>query len=405
MRRVVITGAGAVTACGNGREALWSAAREGRSCVSRVVFKRNPRQNVHYAAPVCEDVWQKVAGTGKPRFQDRISMLALAAAREAAGQAGLEPTDFGPRCGVVIGSGFGGAQTLDHNYHSFSVDPRIRVDPFSIPKIMNNAPASWVSMEMKATGPLYCISTACSSGAQSIGLGAQLIASGMVDRCLAGGAEALLVDTVFAAWEALHVMTSTLCRPFSKDRDGMVLGDGAGVVVLESEEAAKARGAPILAVLAGYGTNSDAGDLLRPDPAGSRACMEQAIASSGLDAASVGHVNAHGTGTIANDIAEAEALRSVFAKGLGDLKVSSTKPVHGHALGAGGAMEFIVTLEALRAQLAPPTLNFLAEDPKIGFRPVHGGARSFAAPAALSNSFAFGGINASLLLALPDAFH
>ncbi|MFP1632425.1 beta-ketoacyl-[acyl-carrier-protein] synthase family protein [Zhengella sp. ZM62] len=405
MKRVVITGAGAVSACGMGRDALWTSARDGRSGVVKVDFTRNPRQSVHHAAPVPDAIWQQLKAEGRPRFQDRISMLALAAAREAAAHAGLEAADFGPRCAVVIGSGFGGAETLDTSFYNFSLDPMSRVDPFAIPKIMTNAPASWVSMEMKATGPIYCVSTACSSGAQSIGLGAQLVAAGLADRCLAGGAEALLVDAVFAAWEALHVMTGTCCRPFSKDRDGMVLGDGAGVVVLESEDAARARGAPILAVLAGYGTTSDAMDLLRPDPAGPQACMQQAIEASGLDASSIGYLNAHGTGTIANDIAETEAMRRVFGQGFDDVLVSSTKPVHGHALGAGGALEFIITLEALRSRLAPPTLNFTSVDPKIGFEPVHGEARAFNAPAALSNSFAFGGINASLLIALPDAFH
>lgn len=405
MRRVVITGVGAVSACGLGREALWHAARDGDSGVRETIFPRILRQNVKHAAPVPREVWDELALSGNSRFQDRIAMAALAAAREAVGQAGLEPSDFGPRCSVVVGSGFGGAQTLDINYHSLATAPEKRADPFSIPKIMTNAAASWIAMDMKATGPLYCVSTACSSAAQSIGLGAQLIAAGLADRCLAGGAEALLVDATFAAWEALHVMTSTKCRPFSKDRDGMVLGDGAGIVVLETEESARARGAPILAVMAGYGTTSDANDLLRPDPAGSRACMQQALDNAGLALSDIGYVNAHGTGTIANDIAETSAMRAVFGAKFDDVLVSSTKPVHGHALGAGGALEFIVTLEALRAQLAPPTLNFLGEDPKIGFLPVHGSARAFAAPAALSNSFAFGGINASLVIALPEAFH
>ncbi len=401
MKPVAITGLGAVSACGLGVERLWTAARDGRTAVADVAFPRIHRQQVKRAARIAEADFAAIATDAKPRFQDRTAILALAAAREAIARAGLEAADFGPRCGVVVGSGFGGAETLERNYVRFVEAPAERSDPMAIPKIMTSSPASWIGMEWKATGPTFCISTACASATQSIALAADLIRAGVIDRCIAGGAESLLVDGVFAAWEAMHVMTTGVCRPFSRERTGMVLGEGAGIVVLEAPEAARARGATVLAELVGQANTSDAADLLRPDPAGATACVRGAVASSGFDPARIGYCNAHGTGTIANDVTEAQALREVFGPAFDGLLVSSTKPIHGHALGAGGALELIVTVEALRAQIAPPTIDFLGVDPKIGFEPVPHVARAFSADAALSNSFAFGGINAALVVALP----
>ncbi|NLH80551.1 MAG: beta-ketoacyl-[acyl-carrier-protein] synthase family protein [Phyllobacteriaceae bacterium] len=399
MKPVAITGLGAVSACGVGADRLWAAARDGVSAVREIDFPRIARQQVKAAARLDAAVHAVLAAQAKPRFQDRTTILALTAAREAVAQAGLGEADFGAGCGVVVGSGFGGAETLERNYVRFVEDPAGRTDVMAIPKIMASSTASWIAMDWKATGPTLCISTACASATQSIGLAADLIRAGVVDRCLAGGAESLLFDAVFSAWESLHVMTTGRCRPFSRDRNGMVLGEGAGVVVLESMEAARARGAEVLAELVGYASTSDAADLLRPDPAGATACMRGAIASSGIEPARIGYCNAHGTGTIANDLTETQALRTVFGAAFDGLLVSSTKPIHGHALGAGGALEFIVTVEALREQIAPPTIDFLGVDPKLDFEPVPNVARPFTADAAMSNSFAFGGINASLVIA------
>jgi nodulation protein E len=397
LNRVVVTGMGAVTACGTGADRLWAAARDGASAARTVEFPENLRQTIKKAAALApEDVEQAWQG-GKPRMQDRVTAIALAAAREAVAQAGLAEADFGAGCGVVVGSGYGGAHTNDLNIRLFGADPLARCDPMSIPKIMTSAAASWVGMEFGATGPTLCISTACASGTQAIGLGMQLIRAGIVERCIAGGTEALIVPAVFRAWEVLRVMTPTLCRPFSRGRDGMMLGEGAAIVVLESETAARQRGATVLAELAGYGTTGDAGDLLRSDPAGPAASMTAALADAGLEPAEIGYVNAHGTGTVANEQAETEALRRVFGPHLADLAVSSTKPVHGHALGAVGAIEFIVAICALRERIAPPTINFLGIDEALGIDPVANVARPFSGDACLSNSFAFGGINASLV--------
>ena len=272
------------------------------------------------------------------------------------------------------------------------------MDPLCIPKIMTNAAASWVSMTYGAKGPVYCNSTACSSASQSIGMAYQMVKAGIMDRCITGGSEACVVPGVFRAWELLRVLSPTGCAPFSANRNGMVLGEGAGILVIESLRSAQARGAEILAEIVGYGTSSDAGDLLRPDPDGAARAMQSALDDAGIAPGDVGYVNAHGTATVANDISETQAMRDVFGEVFDELAVSSTKPVHGHALGAAGALETVVTLGALRAQLAPPSLNFDSVDPKIDFTPVTGSARALDTAYCATNSFAFGGINASLIL-------
>lgn len=403
MNRVVVTGIGAVSSVGIGAEALWQACVEGKSAVKEVVFPNIPAQKVKFAAPLAQEAVEALANPREERFQDIIAQMARMAAREAVEQAGLDKNDFGDKCGVVIGSGFGGARTLDANYIRFAHDNAARYDPMAIPKIMNNASTAWVAMEFGATGPAICISTACASGAQSIGLAMQLLRAGAIERCLTGGAEATLVDGTYRAWETMRVMSPDLCRPFSKDRNGLVLGEGAGVLVLETLEAAQARGAEILAEMVGYGTSCDAGDLLRPNPTGAARAISQALAESGLAPSDIGYVNAHGTGTIANDVNEVEALRRVFGQDLDGLLVSSTKPIHGHTLGAAGALEMIVTLMALRAQMAPPTINYTTLDPKVDIDPVSNTKRPLNTRACMSNSFAFGGINATLIVAKAES--
>lgn len=398
MTKVVITGMGAVSACGIGAEALMQATQIGQSGVRGVLFSEIENQRVMTAAALEPGIKEQINADLGHRMREPVANYALVAAREAVAQAGLGPEDFGDRCAVSIGSGFGGAQTVNTNYIKFGAEGSMRLDPMAVPKIMNNAAASWVSMEFGATGPAYCLATACSSASQSIGLGYHLVRSGAVDRCLAGGAEACLEGGVFRVWELLRVMTADKNRPFSKDRNGMTLGEGAGVFVLESEESARARGAEILCELTGYGTNSDAGDLLRPNPMRAAACMSLALEDAGLEPSDIGYVNAHGTGTVANDVNEVIALREVFGETLQGVEVSSTKPVHGHALGAAGALELVVCIGALREQSAPPTINFNEIDPKIGLDPVSNCARPLTTRAVMSNSLAFGGINATLIL-------
>ena len=378
MQRVVVTGMGAVSACGLGADALWLAARDGISGRKPVHFPEIDTQRVGHAAALSDADKAHVAAIAGHRMRDPVAGYALIAAREAVAQAGLGPDDFGDACGVSIGSGFGGAQTLNSNYLKFATQGSMRLDPMSVPKIMNNAAASWVSIEFGATGPAYCMATACSSASQSIGLAVQMLRAGAASRMLAGGSEACLEGGVFRVWELLRVMTADLNRPFSQDRNGMMLGE-------------------VLCEIKGYGTNSDAGDLLRPDPDRAAACMGLALRDAGLTAGDIAHVNTHGTGTVANDVTEAAALRLCFGDAVPP--VTATKPVHGHALGAAGALELIVSIGALRARLAPPTLNFSEADPKVGLTPVHGQAMALGAGAVMSNSLAFGGINASLIVA------
>lgn len=397
MNRVVVTGLGAVSACGLGADVLIDATQAGTSGVKPIHFEDLDAQRVKTAARLSEADLSEVLGEKPHRMREPVAEYALTAAREAVAQAGLTEEHFGESCGVSIGSGFGGGQTLNINYLKLGREGSMRLDPMSVPKIMNNAAASWVSMEFGATGPALCLATACSSGSQSIGMGYQMIVSGQVDRCLAGGSEACLESGVFRVWELLRVMTAEKNRPFSKDRNGMILGEGAGILVLESLDSAQARGATIFCELVGFGTNSDAGDLLRPDPKRAVSCMRVALNSAGMTPAGIGYVNAHGTGTVANDLNEMTALRDVFGADLDGLDVSSTKPIHGHGLGAAGALEMIVAIGALQRQSVPPTINFTEVDSKIGLDPVANEAKPKFLNAVMSNSLAFGGINATLI--------
>jgi nodulation protein E len=279
-RHVVITGLGAISTCGAGAQTLWQAARDGVHGAKETLFARNPTQKVKIAAPVDPALVDAMKVHERPRLQDPVSHMALIAAEEAMQQAGLTDAPQGERTGVIVGSGLGGAETLDTNYWSYATAPDARVDPMTVPKIMANAAASWISMTYGATGPIYCNSTACSSATQSIGLAYHMVKSGMIDRAICGGTENCVIAGTFRAWEVLRVLSPEACRPFSRDRNGMMLGEGAGILVIETRAAAEARGAEILAELCGYGTTSDAGDLLRPNPESAAQAMKRALAEA-----------------------------------------------------------------------------------------------------------------------------
>lgn len=401
-RRIVVTGMGAVTATGLGVDTLWTAARDGHSGVSHFQLERYPRQRITRAAHVRDFSPETLLGPTAVKTCDRFAQFALVAAREALAQAGYpEDAKLGPRCGAIIGSGIGGSATTDEGMHGFYVTGA-RPDLLTIAKVMPNAAASQISMQHGVNGPSLAVSSACASGTQAVGYGVHMIRSGLIDACLVGGSEALLTPATFRAWEILRVMAPESCRPFSDKRNGMVLGEGAAVLMIEELDHALARGATPLAEIAGYGTTSDASDLLRPTVEGPTRSMTSALEDAGLSADEIGYVNAHGTGTVLNDIAESEALRAVFGDRLDALPVSSTKPIHGHALGAAGAIELVITVKALQEQIAPPTINWLAADPKCRLDPVANEARAHPIRAALSNSFAFGGINATLAIKAPD---
>lgn len=392
-RRVVVTGMGAVSAAGTGVAPLWEACRDGRSAVGLLDGPGFEQSRVRIAAQVLGLEIAALFPTALANTLDRFSALALLAADEALAQAGLTGP-LGERCAVILGTGVGGAVSMDAGSQAFYLGDR-RPDPMSVPKTMPSAATSQVSMRFGARGPSFAVSSACASSAQAIGLGLQMVRAGMVDRAIVGGSEAMLIPPVMRAWEMLRVLTLQASRPFSTGRDGMVLGEGAGVLVIEAAE--MATGVPIVE-LAGYGTSSDANDLLRPDPVGAARAIELALADAGMAADEIGYVNAHGTGTVLNDASETAALRAIFGYGLAALPVSSTKPVHGHTIGAAGAIELIVAISALLAQIVPPTINYLGPDPKCELDAVPNAARARAFSAALSNSFAFGGINASLVV-------
>lgn len=399
-RRVVITGMGAVTAAGVGVEPLWRASRDGQCCIGPLEVRAPYGGRIKISAQVRGFDIEARLGPKIAPFADPFAAFALVAADEAFAQAGLNVDDRqGPKCATLLGTGIGGMHTIDDGIYSVYFANK-RPDMLTVPRLIPSAGPALLSMRYGATGPCFAVASACSSGAQAIGLGVQMIRAGMVDRAIVGGAEACATNGAMRAWETLRVLTPDVCRPFAKNRNGMVLGEGAGIFILEAEEIAFGRGAKPLCYVAGYGTNSDALDPVRPDAASASCCMNLALADAGLEPEQIGYVNAHGTATVANDENEAEALNRSFGAHCEKLLVSSTKPVHGHALGAAGAIELVISVMALREQIAPPSLNAEIQDPKCAITLVGPKAVELPMKAVLSNSFAFGGINASLIVTL-----
>lgn len=398
MTRVAITGMGAISAAGHNSAALWAAARDGRSGVSPVQFEHAQGNRVRIGAPVIGFDPSAMIDEATLRTADRYAQFALHAAAEAIAMAGFAAGDLaGDRTAVILGTGVGGIGTIDDGCRAYYTGGRF--DTYAVPRIMPSSAASHLSIAYGITGPSFTVTSACASATQAIGLGRQLIRAGIVDRVITGGAEACLTPATMRAWEYLRVLSPDACRPFSTGRNGMVIGEGAGIFVLESESCAAGRGAAPLAWLAGYGTSSDARDMLNPDADGAARAMRTALDDAQLAPDAIGYVNAHGTGTVANDINEAQALHAVFGSAIAGIPVSSSKPIVGHGLGAGGALELAITVAALREQTVPPQINCLAADPRCNLLLPVDGAQSRRFDAALSNSFAFGGINAALIVA------
>lgn len=393
---------GAVSAAGIGAGALWHAARDGKSAIAPVELERPGQHTIKIAAQVKGFDPAQYMDATTISFCDRFSQFAIVAADEAIAQAKL-PRDhrIGERAAVIVGTGVGGYTTLDDMLYIYNV-PKTRLHPLSIPRVMSNAAACHLSMRYGCTGPVFAVSSACSSANQAIGIGASLIRAGAVDYAIVGGSEASITASYIRGWELLRVLTPDFCRPFSAKRSGMTIGEGSGILVLENAETAAARGASALAEIAGYGTSSDAKDLVRPDPAGAAAAMQGAIGNANLSFDSIDYVNAHGTGTIINDAVETEALKKIFGERLANVPVSSTKPIHGHAIGASAALELIITISAMREGFVPPTINWLERDPKCDLDPVPNQGRKHPIRAAMSNSFAFGGLNAAIVVTQPS---
>ena len=400
MRRVVITGMGAICALGHDAGTSWQAMREGRSGIGPIANIPTDLLNVKIAAEVRGYDPTVHFESKRLILLDRVSQFALIAAREAVVQSGLDfrVDDRGERTACIIGTGIGGENTHNEQAQRFYGDKNPRVHPLTIVRLMANAPACQITMEFGLTGPSFAVVSACASSNHAMAQAFEMVRSGKVDFAVTGGSEACITVPTVKAWEAVRVTADDTCRPFCKQRRGMVLGEGAGIFVLEEYEHARRRGANILAEFAGAGMSADAGDIVLPSAAGAAKALAGTLADAKLAAEDIDYINAHGTGTPANDPTESKAIRRVFGTHADKLAVSSTKSMHGHALGAAGAIELIAVIGALQNGIVPPTTNFLDPDPECDLDYVPNIAREQLVRAALSNSFAFGGLNAVVAL-------
>ncbi len=405
MRRVAITGLGVVSPLGNGAAPFFDSLAAGRSGVRHLDERWPPRLVTRIAAPVDFDAAAHFAAP-RLRMLDRVSQFALVAAAEAIAQSGALQAVEPMRAGVFVGTGMGGSETTDDAYRTLYAEASDRVKPFSVLMAMANAPAAWIALDHHLEGPNLTYSTACSSSSVAIGEAARRIASGEVDVMIAGGAEAPLTFGTLKAWEALRTLAaedvadpSASCKPFARDRSGLVLGEGAAMMVLEAWEHAKARGAEILAEVAGYGLATDASHIARPSVAGQARALRAALAEARMAPHEIGYINAHGTATALNDAVETAAIKEVFGAHAHRVPVSSTKSMHAHLLGAAGALELVACVMALRRRVIPPTMHLDHPDPECDLDYVPGSARQVGRlEAVMSNSFAFGGTNAVLIL-------
>lgn len=396
-RRVAVTGIGVVSALGTGNAAHTEGLREGRLGIGPISRFDPERLLIKIGGEARQFEGTDHFTKSELSLLDRVSQMALIAAREAVDQSGIEFDEaLGLRTATILGSAMGGLHTLDENYYAVYHEMKNRVHPFIVPRLMGNAPVSQISMAHGLKGPAYVVSTACSSSNHAIGQAFHLVRSGAMDVALTGGSESVLCFGGMKAWEGLRVMSKQACRPFSRTRDGMVLGEGSAILVLEELDRAKARGADILAEIVGFGMTADASDIVQPSLEGASRAIELALSDGEVAPDEIGYVNAHGTGTALNDRVEAAAIHGVLGPHADSVLVSSTKSMHGHAIGAAGALEAIATVMALKDGIIPPTIGYEEEDPEIRLDVVPNTARETTINAALSNSFAFGGLNAVL---------
>ena len=399
MKRVVITGAGTVNALGLTVPDTLEAMREGRCGIGPLAFQDVERLSIQIGAQVHEFDETKLFNRQQLSLYDRFTQFTLIAAREALAQAGLEFSgELAAKSGVVLGNSGGGMTTLDENYRSVYEDGKNRVHPFVVPKLMNNAAASHVSMEFNLKGPSFTVSTACASSNHAMSQAFQMVHGGLAPVMITGGSESMLCFGGVKAWEGLRVMSKDACRPFSANRNGMVQGEGAGVFVFEDYDHAKARGAEILAEVVGFAMTSDASDIVMPSKNGAARAMAGALADARINPEDVGYINAHGTGTAANDKTECAAVADVFGAHADRLMMSSTKSMHGHCIGGTGAIELLARIIAVRDGIIAPTIGYEEPDPECALDVVPNVARDAKVDVALSNAFAFGGLNSVLAL-------
>ncbi len=399
MRRVVITGQGTINPLGNSASETLESFRTGRCGIGDLKIRDADRLMIRIGGQVKNFAAADYFSRQELALYDRFTQFALLAADEALSQSGIDLKGNAlEEAGVVLGTAGGGLNTWDASYRSVYQEGKNRVHPFVVPKLMNNAAASHVSMKFNLRGPSFSVSTACSSSNHAIGLAFQLVKSGMAKTMVAGGAESMLCFGGVKAWEGLRVMSPIACRPFSKNRNGMVQGEGAALFVIEDFKQARLRRAEILAEIVGFSMTSDADDIVMPSRSGAARAIRGALTAGNIAPDSVGYINAHGTGTIANDRTECAAIIDVFGGHADSLLLSSTKSMHGHLIGGTGSVELLACIMALREGVIAPTIGFEEPDPECPLDIVPNEARNADISVAMSNSFAFGGLNAVLVL-------
>jgi beta-ketoacyl-acyl-carrier-protein synthase II len=405
VRRVVITGIGVFASTGKNADCFFKTLTEGRSAIRRIQQFDPSALSVQIAAEVPDYDPLDYFPAKRLDLLDRFSQFALLAGKEAMDSSGIQLRDEErPRFGVVTGTGMAGATTFDLGYYNLYAKQATRLHPFTIPKIMHNAATSQLCMEFGAQGPALTTATACSSSGHAIGEAFHIIKYGMADLMLTGGAEAPLTFGMIRSWESVRVLApgngdpSKACRPFSLDREGLVMGEGAAIILLEELEHAKQRGATIYGEIAGFGMSSDASHITQPSIDGPARAVRMALAEAAVNPEEVDYINAHGTGTRVNDVTETQVIKEVFGDHARKLAVSSTKSMHGHVMGATGALEMAATIQAIDRGVIPPTANYTQPDPECDLDYVPNQAREKPVRVAMSNSFAFGGLNAVLLV-------
>jgi len=398
-QRVAVTGIGVICAIGNTREDFAVSLREGRCGIAEITLADVSGFRFRNGAEVRGYAPEQHFDPKQLDMIDRFAQFAAIAAREAVADSGIVWTDeLRERCVIVTGACVGGQTTEDQGFWDVYKLGKTRVHPMTIPRTMANAGASFISMDLGLPGPAWTVATACSSSNHAIAQAFRMVRAGDADIALAGGSEATFSFGILKAWEAMRVVSGETCRPFSKDRTGMILGEGGAMLVLEPLDRAVARGAPIYCEIVGAGMSADAHHITQPSMEGPVRAMRMALRDAAAAAEEVDYINAHGTGTEANDATETAAIREVFGEHANRLAVSSTKSMHGHTLGAAGAVEGAATALAIRHGFIPPTANYRVPDPRCDLDVVPNESRARQIRCALSNSFAFGGLNAVLLL-------
>ena len=399
--RVVITGMGGVSSIGMSVPEIYNSLREGKSGIGQLEFPDVSRLKVKTGGQIKNFDPSNFFEFKQVGRMDRFSQFALLAANEAITTSGLKTCkeDWSENAGIILGSSIGGIETINYSYKQVFEEGHNRLHPLTIPKIMNNSATSLISIKYKIQGPSFTVSSACSSANHAMGLAYETIKSRKSEVMITGGSESFLSFGGIKPWESLRILSQSKCRPFSKGRDGLVHGEGAGIFVFESLESAKKRKATIIAEVVGFSMSSDASDLIKPNNIGPKKALRGVLKDGMINKSEVSYINAHGTGTILNDKVECEAINTVFGPHTRALKVSSTKAMHGHLIGATAAIELLACTLAVSEKVIPPTINYVGLDPDCDLDVVPNYSQELkSVDVVLNNSFAFGGMNAVLAL-------